>query len=205
MTTTLSSPVLALLMLTWRNGKSWLLGLLLLGSQRHFGIAAAPGTQVPESLQDHEADHVGFPAVGEDEEGMQAIADHDLDESPLPLPAPAVDSAALLTQKDVRGQGYGYGEAGASVRAGALHAKTLTDRAIVQRTLLVGTPTISARTACERMRSSKVGRQAAKSLPEATWIAVMTAALQDSPVARYSNKKVSRLVCVVFCPFRCDT
>ena len=85
---------------------------------------------------------------------------------------------------------YGYGADGVSVQGADHWAKGLTDRRIMQRTLEVGTPVITARTACERMRSTKSGGQKALPLPEPRWSSVMTEGLRGSPVARYENKKI---------------
>ena len=56
-------------------------------------------------------------------------------------PPPAAVAPKVLTEKEVRSVDYGYGLGGKSVQE-VLHCPGLTDRAIMKKTLLVGTPSI---------------------------------------------------------------
>ncbi|CAK0860829.1 unnamed protein product [Prorocentrum cordatum] len=96
----------------------------------------------------------------------------------------------ILVLEDVKGLDFGYGADGSSVQDGPFHAAGLTDRNIMRRTLLVGTPTATMRAACERMKSSRRGGQRPKHLPEQTWLRVMEAGLQGSPVARLDGREI---------------
>ncbi|CAK0820661.1 unnamed protein product [Prorocentrum cordatum] len=96
----------------------------------------------------------------------------------------------ILVLEDVKGLDFGYGADGSSVQDGPFHAAGLTDRNIMRRTLLVGTPTVTMRAACERMKSSRRGGQRPKHLPEQTWLRVMEAGLQGSPVARLDGREI---------------
>ena len=101
-----------------------------------------------------------------------------------------VDAAAggLLGYSDVRGLDYGYADDGKSVQGDKLHAKGLTDRRIMQRTLLMGKPSISSKEACHNMRSSNADGK--KALPEPTWATVMEKGLKGCDVAWFDNGKV---------------
>ena len=106
--------------------------------------------------------------------------------------APAQDDgvtsdAPLLMEGDVRGADYGYGVNGASVQEGEIHAKELTDRGIMKKTLLQGTPIIKVSQACDRMRSSR--GEGKKALPDTVWKKVVEAGLADCDVAWYDAGK----------------
>ena len=93
-------------------------------------------------------------------------------------------AAALLEHSDVRGLDYGYADDGKSVQGNKLHAKGLTDRRIMQRTLLLGKPSMSSKEACQNMRSSNADGK--KALP--TWATVMEAGLKGCDVAWFDNR-----------------
>ena len=135
------------------------------------------------------------------ERGSAADADEEIDDTPAvagenPLPeapslavvdAPVRGEVQLLTSGNVRGVDYGYGPAGASVQQ-TVHAKGFTDRTIMRRTILVGTPRITSKTACQKMRSSNASGK--KALPEPIWNDVMRAGLAGCDVAWLANRTV---------------
>ena len=71
---------------------------------------------------------------------------------------------------------FGYGEGGASVQS-CLHAQHLTDRYIVKMTLMRGTPTITYKQACDKLRTSR--EKGRKALPKTNWMAVMASACKE--------------------------
>ena len=108
-----------------------------------------------------------------------------------PFPAEAAGDEANklvpLTEEEVKSLQYGYGPDGKSVQD-HLHTTELTDRVVMQKTLLCGKPKITIKQATERMQSS---RQAGKkALPQPAWIKVMEAGLQNCTVAKYEGRHV---------------
>ena len=110
-----------------------------------------------------------------------------LDIAEADLVRAAGNATTLLRTEDVRGTDYGYGKDGASVQSN-IHAKGLTDRAIMRRTLLLGTPSTTAKAACQNMRSSNATGK--KALPEPAWMDVMKAGLENCDVAWLADRTV---------------
>lgn len=106
---------------------------------------------------------------------------------PEPAELPQAVGVQPLTSDQVRSMDFGYGEGGASVQPG-LHAQHLTDRYIVKMTLLRGTPAISCKQACDKLRNSR--EKGRKALPRANWMAVMTMACQKSPILELSGDEL---------------
>jgi len=82
---------------------------------------------------------------------------------------------------------YGYGPDGETVQA-CLHGKGLTDRVIMQRTLLTGWPTITGKMVCQKIRSSNSSGK--KAMKEEVWLKIMEAGLPGCEVAWLDNKRV---------------
>ena len=129
----------------------------------------------------------------DDEEHAEELERVEGDDEPALAPE-AVDPASiqaeavvLLTPKDVKSVKYGYGPNGESVQE-TLHSADLTDRVVMQKTLLCGRAVIDAKTACERMQSSR--RSGRKALPQPTWSKVMAAGADGSGVVRYAERKL---------------
>ena len=144
-----------------------------------------PGQVPPAGADEEDRDVEEEEGEEEEEQGEQEAS---LGDDARPVAAAPGAPAALLLASDVRGTDYGYKENGASAQAGERHATALTDREIMRRTLLTGTPTIAAKVACQKMRSSnKTGK---KALPEPAWTAVMQAGLEGCDVAWFENRRV---------------
>ena len=121
----------------------------------------------------------------EDEDGQEAVAPPSPPQAEAELPPAA--GAQPLTSEQVRSMDFGYGDGGASVQP-SLHAQHLTDRYIVKMTLLRGTPKISCKQACDKLRSSR--EKGRKALPRVNWMAVMTTASKESPILELSGDEL---------------
>ena len=107
------------------------------------------------------------------------------------------DIAKMLVADDVRGMDYGYGVEGAMIQT-SLHSPNLTDRMVMKKTLLSGTPTVACGSATMRMKSGKGAGKGRKALPEPNWMAVMETGLKDCPVAWLNKAK--RTICLKAIP-----
>ena len=63
-----------------------------------------------------------------------------------------------------------------------------TDRAVMQRTLLVGMPVIDRRSAAQRITTSRAGGERRKNIDEHRWVSVMKAGLEGSSIAKYDEE-----------------
>ena len=120
---------------------------------------------------------VGF-AEGEDA-GVDAPGAHDAE--------PDMTPSGLLTEADVKSMAYGCGPDGASVQQKE-HARGLTDRRIMQRTLLCGLPACEAKVVCDKMASPR--QDGRKALPQPVWSTIMRAGAQDSNIVWYRDRKL---------------
>lgn len=162
-------------------------------SQQHFashvptqlGASAGALDEAPSGGEADQAHDVEMAAVDEEEAVEEGVAG---EEEAAPAERLAQDGgSSLLMEGDVRDVGYGYGVDGVSVQGDEIHSAGLTDRGIMQKTLLQGTPMIKASQACDRMRNSRAkGR---RSLPETTWKKVMETGLVGCDVAWYDKGK----------------
>ena len=152
------------------------------------GSASAPAA-APEGpcSEDEEEGEAGLDEVDTVQEQQQPES-AERERAAAEAAVPAGDAPMLLGIADVRGLDYGYGDAGVMVQGDTLHAKGLTDRRIMQRTLLMGKPSITSKEACQNMRSSNADGK--KALPEPTWAAVMEKGLRDCDVAWFEGRKV---------------
>ena len=167
-------------------------------SQSYFGKfdgAASSVPSVPVETDEREGEEVEQEGTDRDEENVQEEAEaeehhlraHGEQGSAAEVQQSSVDADKLLTLADVRGAQYGYGPDGKSVQ-GQLHAKDLHDRVIMKRTLLTGTPTISSKQPCEKMKSSRAGGQKATYLPKEVWWRVMEAGLEGCAIAKWNKE-----------------
>lgn len=93
----------------------------------------------------------------------------------------------LLTSGEVKSSQYGYGPDGASVQD-KLHRPDLTDRVVMQKTILCGRPVITIKQATECMQSSR--QDGKKALPQPMWMKVMQAGLDGCQVAKLDGRNV---------------
>jgi hypothetical protein len=155
-----------------------------LWSQQHFALNTGcdkTGLDLDDSNSEGEAgEHTDSPVA-----------------SPLAITEPLADSIAegavsssslaILNAADVKTLKYGYGVDGASVQT-TCHHPDLTDRVIMQKTLLCGCPIIKDKQICDKLKSQKsAGR---KALPRPVWAKVMTSGLKDCPIAAFRSNQV---------------
>ena len=159
-----------------------------LWSQHHFARFDSAGAEAEQSLGAEE--DAAEEGEEEEEEVPEAPAQYDvqeLEEAPQDHGGQG-EADKLLTEGEVRDMNWGYGDNGKSVQS-SFHAKGLTDREIMKRTLLAGTPAIASKKPCERMKSSRAGGNEAKPLPKEAWAAVMKAGLSDCLIARWDENQ----------------
>ena len=115
-----------------------------------------------------------------------AFASPPSQELPHPVDAAVGVTDELLLAADVKSIQYGYGANGASVQTKLL-TEAFTDRIVMQKTLLVGKPVITAKMACERMQSSR--KDGRNTLGKEAWVLVMQCGLENCSVARFEGGK----------------
>lgn len=145
--------------------------------------------QLPETRPEvEEEEPAEAPAEVPAEAAESAEAEAEAVEAPAAPTVPVQpQDGSLLTLADVKATSYGYGEGGASVQD-KFHRADLTDRVVMQKTLLCGKPVIPCKQAVETLQSS--ARDGRKAMPRGVWATVMQKGLEGCAVARYENNNV---------------
>ena len=150
--------------------------------------AAARASGDVGEKEDEAADADDAKSAAEPDEPEQAL-EQDLADAPAAVAAVAADEVPIaLTIAEVKSIQYGYGVDGASVQAELLSAE-LTDRMVMQKTLLCGKPAITSKQACDKIQSRRRG-EGRKALSADSWVKVMEAGAQQCTVIKFENKKL---------------